>query len=109
MTKLSSSFRDDVYRLVADIPSGRVMTYGDIAALAGHPYAARVVGQIAHFGPEHLPWQRVVNRYGGLARGFWGGKEVHRQLLEREGVVIDDTYSIVDFEEYRWKPETHLS
>lgn len=104
MTELSSSFRDNVYHLVVAIPEGRVMTYGDIAACAGHAHAARVVGQIAHYGPEELPWHRVVNRFGGLARGYWGGKEIHRQMLEHENIVVDDEYCIVNFEEYRWQP-----
>lgn len=78
----------------------------DCAAIAGHPYAARVVGQIAHFGPDDLPWHRVVNRVGNLASGFWGGKEVHRQMLEHEGVPIED-YQVVNFEERRWNPSVN--
>lgn len=81
------------------------MTYGDVAALAGHPYAARVVGQIAHFGPEELPWQRVVNRVGAMASGFYGGKEVHKQLLEIEGIEIGEDYKVINFENYRWSPK----
>lgn len=103
MAEIDNSFRQKVYEIVASIPKGRLMSYGDIAAIAGHPYAARVVGQIAHFGPDDLPWHRVVNRVGNLASGFWGGKEVHRQVLEGEGVQIED-YKVVDFEERRWSP-----
>lgn len=80
------------------------MTYGDIAALCGSPYAARIVGGIAHFGPVDLPWQRVVNRHGGLASGFYGGKTGHKTALEAEGVAIDDGYQVVRFEERRWRP-----
>jgi len=95
------SFKQQVYALVALIPEGRVLTYGDVAAMAGHPYAARVVGQIAHFGPEDLPWHRVVNKTGGLAIGFWGGKTVHAQLLTDEGVEVDN-FKITNFEKVRW-------
>jgi methylated-DNA-protein-cysteine methyltransferase-like protein len=98
-----NSFRDRVYELVAQIPEGRVMTYGDIAMLAGHPYAARQVGGLAHFGPTGLPWQRVVNRHGGLASGYYGGKEGHRAALVAEGVEIKD-YKVVDFAKHRWRP-----
>lgn len=49
-----SDFKAEVYKLVAQIPPGRVMTYGQIAALCGKPRAARIVGGIAHFGPTHL-------------------------------------------------------
>jgi len=79
------------------------MTYGDIAALAGHPYAARQVGGLAHFGPSDLPWHRVVNRNGDCASGYYGGKEGHKQTLEQEGFKLKE-YRIVDFKERRWLP-----
>jgi methylated-DNA-protein-cysteine methyltransferase-like protein len=101
---VDSSFRESVYAIVRQIPKGKLMTYGDIAAICGHPYAARVVGQIAHFGPEELPWQRVVNRIGNMASGYYGGKEIHKQMLEGEGIVVGDDYRVVKFEEYRWHP-----
>lgn len=100
---LANNFRELVYELVAQIPSGRVMTYGDIAALSGHPYAARQVGGLAHFGPSDLPWHRVVNRFGDCASGYYGGKEGHKLALEAEGFVVND-YRIVDFAERRWRP-----
>lgn len=62
------------------------MTYGQIAALAGNARAARIVGGIAHYGDPALPWQRVVNRNGGLASGYPGGRASHRAHLEHEGV-----------------------
>lgn len=96
-------FRQRVYELVAQIPEGRVMTYGDIAGLCGYARAARIVGGIAHFGPTDLPWHRVVNRFGDCASGYYGGKEGHRQMLEAEGFAIED-YRIVDFKERRWRP-----
>jgi methylated-DNA-protein-cysteine methyltransferase-like protein len=98
------NFRERVEMIVAQIPRGRVMTYGDIAAVAGQAYAARVVGGIAHFGDPGLPWQRVVNRFGGLASGYYGGKRGHQKDLEAEGVEIKD-FRIVNFEELRWLPD----
>jgi len=97
------NFRERVYELVAQIPYGRVMTYGDIAAICGQAYAARVVGGIAHFGDPDLPWQRVVNRFGGLASGYYGGKSGQQKDLEAERVPIRD-FKVVDFEERRWTP-----
>lgn len=97
------TFREQVYNIVARIPYGRVMTYGDIAALAGHPYAARQVGGLAHFGPIDLPWQRVVNRLGECASGYYGGKEGHKLALEQEGITVKD-YRIVNFDTLRWRP-----
>lgn len=83
-----NSFKEQVYLLVSYIPRGRVMSYGQIAALCGRPRAARAVGGIAHFGPDKLPWHRVVNKQGGLASGFWGGKELHKKMLMDEGVAV---------------------
>lgn len=97
-------FRQAVYEVVGQIPRGKVMTYGDIAAIAGHPYAARQVGGLAHFGPTDLPWHRVVNRHGDCASGYYGGREGHKQALEAEGFSLDN-YRIIDFEERRWRPD----
>ena len=99
-----SQFSQDVYDLVAQIPRGRVMTYGQIAALCGSPRAAIIVGQIAHWGPLDLPWQRVVNKSGGLAAGYTtGGREAHRRDLERDGVPVSDDY-LVDVDRLIWWP-----
>ena len=106
MSEPDGAFRQNVYQLVAQIPKGKVMTYGDIAGLCGHAYAARIVGGLAHFGPLDLPWQRVVNRYGGLAAGYPGGREGHKQHLEQEGVPVDDKFSVKDFEARRWYSQT---
>lgn len=103
MTSSNVKFRDLVYELVAQIPSGRVMTYGDIAALCGQASASRIVGGLAHFGPTDLPWHRVVNRFGGLASGYYGGKLGHQKALEGEGFTIEDM-KIIDFEDRRWTP-----
>ncbi|HSW78352.1 MAG TPA: methylated-DNA--[protein]-cysteine S-methyltransferase [Candidatus Chromulinivoraceae bacterium] len=99
-----SQFRQDVYKTMAQVPEGRVITYGDIAGLAGHANAARIVGGMAHYGPSELPWHRLVNRFGGLASGFHGGREVQRQLLEAEGVTCTD-FIVDNFKERRWQPD----
>lgn len=88
---------------MAQIPPGRLMTYGQIAALCGNPRAARIVGGIAHFGDPALPWQRVVNKRGGLAAGYPGGRAGHRQVLEAEGVVAGDDYRVA-VEQLIWWP-----
>jgi methylated-DNA-protein-cysteine methyltransferase related protein len=101
---LNGEFKESVYRLVAKIPRGRVMTYGQIAALCGSPRAARQVGQAAHWGPTELPWQRVVNKQGGLARGYTsGGIEAHKRDLEADGVEVNDYR--VDVDNLIWWPE----
>ncbi|MGB4759302.1 MAG: MGMT family protein [Candidatus Saccharimonadales bacterium] len=103
MSKPDSGFRERVEAVVAQIPKGRVMTYGQIAALCGNARAARIVGGIAHFGDSALPWQRVVNRHGGLAAGYPGGRAAHAAHLAAEGLRISDE-RVVDFESVLWAP-----
>lgn len=99
------AFAAQVYEIVATIPRGRVMTYGQIAALAGAARAARIVGQVAHWGPMDLPWQRVVHKDGSLARGYTtGGLEAHKRDLEADGVEVDGEYRVVDLEQRLWWP-----
>ena len=98
-----ADFRQTIESLMTQVPFGQVTTYGDLAGLAGNARAGRIVGGIAHYGNPDLPWHRLVNRFGGLAAGFHGGREVQAQLLEQEGVAC--TNHIVDnFEELRWRP-----
>src|ERR1017187_5007922 len=98
-----SDFSARVCAQVEQIPAGRVMTYGQIAALCGNPRAARIVGGIAHFGDPKLPWQRVVNVKGGLASGYPGGKSGHKQVIESEGVKVDSNLS-VNLQDLIWWP-----
>ncbi len=103
---MDNNFANRVYALVALIPKGRVMTYGQIAALCGNARAARIVGGIAHFGPTDLPWQRVVNKRGGLAAGYYSGREGHKKDLEAEGVKVHGEAGDywIDVEELLWSP-----
>ena len=106
MSNSNNEFAQRVYTLVAQIPKGRVMTYGQIAALCGSAQAARIVGGIAHFGPTDLPWHRVVNKIGGLAAGYHGGREGQKSHLQAEGVAVygqDGDYNI-DVEKLLWQP-----
>src|SRR3569833_1224856 len=103
MPRVDAEFKQRVYQAVAAIPKGRVMTYGQIAALAGAAWAAWEVGQIAHTGPSDLPWQRVVNKNGGLARGYPGGLDGPKRALEAEGMEVNADYQ-VDIKKLLWKP-----
>jgi methylated-DNA-protein-cysteine methyltransferase-like protein len=104
MREVEPGFKERVEVIVQQIPSGRLMTYGQIAALCGNARAARIVGGIAHFGDPELPWQRVVNRFGGLASGYPGGRAAHANYLEAEGLTVLDE-RVVDFETVLWSPE----
>ncbi|HKX23984.1 MAG TPA: MGMT family protein [Candidatus Saccharimonadales bacterium] len=105
MSRVDAQFKERVFALVAQIPAGKFMTYGQIAALCGEPRAAWEVGQIAHNGPTDLPWQRVVNKQGGLAVGWpGGGQAAHRAILEAEGVEVDEDFR-VDIVRLQWWPD----
>jgi methylated-DNA-protein-cysteine methyltransferase-like protein len=101
---MDPNFRVRVEALVAQIPRGRVMTYGQLAALCGNARAARIVGGIAHFGDPDLPWQRVVIKQGGLAAGYPGDRRGHKAALEAEGYEVSDDYK-VNVGELLWWPE----
>lgn len=104
MVSAESEFKNRVYAVVSQIPKGRVMTYGQIAALTGNARAARTVGGIAHYGDPDLPWQRVVNKQGGLASGYpGGGRERHKAVLEAEGYTVSEDYT-VEISELLWSP-----
>jgi len=80
---------DLIYNVVERIPYGRVATYGQVAALAGNPRWARVVGYALHVNPKPgiIPCHRVVNRFGQVSSCFaFGGGFIQRQMLEEEGV-----------------------
>ena len=99
-----NNLRSVVEKLIAQVPYGQVTTYGDLAGLAGHASASRVIGGIAHYGDQSLPWHRLVNRFGGLASGFHGGREVQAQLLAQENVYCTN-YIVNNFKEIRWNPQ----
>jgi methylated-DNA-protein-cysteine methyltransferase related protein len=96
-----------IYQVVRQVPPGRVTTYGDVAALAGFPGQARLVGYALHALPDHsaVPWHRVVNAGGGISvgRAHPGGELVQRQLLEAEGVEFRGNGRL-DLPRYRWNP-----
>ena len=102
---MKESFYTKVYKIVCEIPKGKVATYGQIAILCGSPRAARVVGYALHQNPEPgvIPCHRVVNRFGGLAPAFaFGGQEVQKRLLEEEGVAVSADF-LVDLHEFGWQ------
>ena len=97
-------FYEQVYDLVAKIPSGTVTTYGDIAKMLGRPRAARFVGYAMNASCETdtLPWHRVTFADGKTWDGQW--ERVQRELLTAEGVGFTPDGHI-DVEKYRWDPD----
>ena len=102
---------NNVYALCRRIPRGRVASYGQVAALAGIPRGARLVGWALHAIDgtylHTMPWQRIINRVGMISTTCQT-HEAHEQkrLLEKDGVEVterDGNY-FVDMQRYRWKP-----
>lgn len=96
------AFRDDVLNIVAQIPRGRVTTYGIIATLTGWPSHSRMVGRTLRYTPGALllPCHRVVNKVGRTAPG-WSRQ---RTLLEEEGVTFKPN-GHVDMARHLWEPD----
>lgn len=104
---MEPNFFERVYILVRQIPRGKVASYGQIAALLGHPQAARTVGWALNAlrGSEvaDVPWQRVINSAGRISISRVDlGAELQRSLLEQEGVVFDAS-DRVDMKRFGWK------
>ena len=104
MPAVAKSFFVEVARVVRGVPRGRVVTYGQVARMAGRPGAARMVGWALHSLPEgsRVPWHRVINARGAISsRGVPLAEEIQRQLLLREGIGFSEG-GRVDLERYRW-------
>jgi methylated-DNA-protein-cysteine methyltransferase-like protein len=100
-------FARAVYAVVRHVPRGRVVTYGQVAAMLGHPRAARAVGTALSRLPRALahrvPWQRVINAAGRIShKGDFFRPEIQRRLLEDEGIRFDRSGQ-VDLKKYRWQ------
>jgi len=97
------SFTARVLAVVRRIPAGQVATYGDVAAAAGQPRAARAVGNIMKgCGARDVPCHRVIAA-GGLLGGYGGNIGLKRSLLRAEGLLVG-TRRIRNFPAHRWAP-----
>jgi methylated-DNA-protein-cysteine methyltransferase-like protein len=98
-------FFKKVYQIVAQVPPGKVATYGQIAALLGEPRHARIVGWAMHDAPKelNLPCHRIVNKAGSLSPGCIFDPGAQRILLEKEGVTFQEDGHI-DLKQHLWEP-----
>lgn len=98
-----SPFTEEVIEIIKSIPSGKVMTYGQVAEWAGSPRGARQVVRILHTMSKiyDLPWHRVINRLGEISLSYEQGGALQRQLLENEGILFTDSGKI-DLKIYRY-------
>lgn len=103
------SFVDKVYAVVAKIPRGKVLTYGQVATLVGSPRASRIVGGVLfRLDPAtRLPWQRVINAQGKLSTYRIGCGDEQRRRLEREGLKFNRE-GAVDLKRHQWWPPERL-
>jgi len=107
---MSGNFYQKVFKKVKKIPKGKVATYGQIAALIGHPKAAQMVGWALHEGAgpkvKGVPWQRVINREGRISIvNMDHPPEEQVFLLRREGVKVRQVEKnfFVDLNKYLWQ------
>jgi methylated-DNA-protein-cysteine methyltransferase-like protein len=102
---MPASFYDRVKIAIKRIPKGKVATYGQIAACAGNPRAARQVVRVLHSSSQKdkLPWHRVINREGRISLKPNQGYEIQRALLLKEGITFDKNDTI-DLNRFLWQP-----
>src|SRR5467141_3734549 len=100
----SAGYRERVYEIVRGIPSGRVMTYGQIANLLGEGYTPRTVGYVMFGASEDdVPWQRVINAQGACSTGrVVIPPDKQQRLLEAEGVEFN-AKGKCDLARFRWE------
>ncbi len=98
-------FRQHVIEIVRAIPRGRVLTYGQVALLVGTPRGARQVGRVLYQlgSTSRVPWQRVINRFGGLSTYKIGAGLLQRKLLEGEGIKFNHDGTL-GLQKYQWRP-----
>ena len=102
-------FTKQVIRIISSIPSGKVLSYGRVATMAGAPRGARQVARILHsMSRKHdLPWHRVINVKGEISLPKYGGYDEQKARLQHEGVEFDNK-DRVDLDKYLWKNELEI-
>jgi methylated-DNA-protein-cysteine methyltransferase related protein len=100
-------FTEAVIQVIKNIPPGQVMSYGQIAKVAGSPRGARQVVRILHSMSEKykLPWHRVINSKGEIGIQDEELFFTQKSLLEDEGVEFKGQRTI-DMEKYRHQPDS---
>ncbi|MGI6161745.1 MAG: MGMT family protein [Christensenellales bacterium] len=93
-------FFERVYEVVDNIPSGKVMSYGQIAGVLGNPRMARRVGSAMRNCPDRLPAHRVIRADGSITGGAYAA--LRRDMLKAEGVAFLPD-GRVDMERCRWR------
>ncbi len=99
---MAKTFYQKVYEVVSRIPKGKVLTYGDVAWLAGSPGAYRAVGTAMKLNPNLIvcPCHRVVGSDGKMHGYANGGEGVKIEILKKEGIKFEGNK--VDLGVSRW-------
>ncbi|GAA0345504.1 MGMT family protein [Bacillus carboniphilus] len=103
-------FTQRIITIIKNIPDGKVMTYGQVAELAGNRRAARQVVRILHsMSQKHgLPWHRVVNVKGQIVIKDDASYFEQVATLQSEGVDVSDE-GFINLERYQWRRQEHAS
>ncbi len=99
-----NDWAEGVYEFLREIPSGKVVTYKQVAEYLGNPKLARVVGNILHRNPDGdvNPCYKVVNSKGELSGNFaFGGRDEQSKRLRADGVVVINHK--VDLQKYQYR------
>ena len=103
-----SKFKDKVLDIVKKVPAGAVVSYGQVALMAGIPRAARQVGNVLHEYGDTVPWWRVINNAGRISTNCIEHTALNqKELLEKEGVKVTKSLNIA-IEKYRFRPSQKL-
>jgi methylated-DNA-protein-cysteine methyltransferase-like protein len=98
-------YNERVFEIVRRIPTGHVMTYGQLAEILGEGYTARTVGFVMNKADESVPWHRVINAQGACSTGrILLPMNKQQRMLEAEGVEFN-ARDRCDLGRYRWTPE----
>jgi methylated-DNA-protein-cysteine methyltransferase-like protein len=100
------SFTERAIETIKNVPNGKVMTYGQVAAHAGSPRGARQIARILHSMSEKhkLPWHRIVNAQGKIVLNDEESRYTQRALLVEEGVEVNEN-GLIDLKLYRHDPD----
>ncbi len=107
MNKIEQNFKEQVLSFIGQVPKGKVVSYGQVAAACGKPKGAREVGRILRNfdidGNSGIPWWRVLNNKGVISiKGNWtADKELQKSLLKKDGVKVSKELE-VDMGKYRF-------
>jgi methylated-DNA-protein-cysteine methyltransferase related protein len=99
------NFKQQVMQAVREVPRGKVVSYGQVAARCGSPRGARQVGWVLHTldGDDQIPWWRVINNAGliSIKGNFISTPLLQKKFLEREKVAVTKDFKI-DIEKFRY-------